>query len=437
MQDKIEQLIVKTIDDNAEKLKLWGKDIYKNAEPGFKEIRTAKKVADFLETIGLSTRTGIARTGVSAEINMGKTVTIGLIGELDGIACATHPDANLENGMAHACGHNLQLTGMMGAALALSHPEVAKALGGNIRFMAIPAEEYIGNEASVQLVAEKQVRYGIGGKNEWIVAGEFEGVDLVLTHHVHMTDAKVDVLMGNNSCNGFITKNITLTGKAAHAAISPEQGVNALNAATLGMSAVAYLRETFKDEDHVRVHGIITKGGAVSNVVPDEVVIDMQVRAGSLKAMQDASEKVDRAFEGTALALGAICKIKSTAGYFPIIRRPADDVMLGMEALLGEGITVSGIDDKTHNSASTDVGDLTHLMPVLNFTTSGTKGALHSKEYEIIDDYKAYILPAKVMALMTYRLLKNEAKEAKTIKSKFKPTLTVKQYSEQMKNGRT
>ena len=94
----------------------------------------------------------------------------------------------------------------------------------------------------------------------------------------------------------FVSKVIRYKGVAAHAAGAPYKGINALNAASLGLSALAYQRETFKDEDHVRVHPIITKGGNLVNVVPDEVVIETLVRASNKDAIADAAFKTDRAF---------------------------------------------------------------------------------------------------------------------------------------------
>ena len=65
------------------------------------------------------------------------------------------------------------------------------------------------------------------------------------------------------------------------------------------------------------------------------------------------------------------------------------------------------------NNACTDVGDLTHLFPVLNFTFGGFAGKLHGADFKIMDEELAYIKPAKLLALTTYRLLCDQAKEAK------------------------
>ena len=112
----------------------------------------------------------------------------------------------------------------------------------------------------------------------------------------------------------FVSKVIKVHGKASHAAASPELGVNALNAASLGLSALGYHRETFKDTDHVRIHPIITKGGDLVNVIPDEVVIETLVRAGNADAIVDASKKTDRAFFAGGAALGATVEIETMPG---------------------------------------------------------------------------------------------------------------------------
>ncbi|MFQ9681487.1 MAG: M20/M25/M40 family metallo-hydrolase [Ruthenibacterium lactatiformans] len=142
-----------------------------------------------------------------------------VIGELDGILCPAHPAANPENGVAHACGHNAQLTALVGAALALSAPGVAEALSGSVAFFAVPAEEYvpIGTRQALQ----KQGVEFCCGKSELLRTGGFDGVDLALTTHVHMIPCESDLLLGNVACNGFTSKTVVFHGKAAHAPLRP------------------------------------------------------------------------------------------------------------------------------------------------------------------------------------------------------------------------
>jgi metal-dependent amidase/aminoacylase/carboxypeptidase family protein len=199
------------------------------------------------------------------------------------------------------------------------------------------------------------------------------------------------------------------------------------------LSAIAFQRETFKDEDHVRIHSIITKGGNTVNVVPDKVSVETQVRARTMAAMLDAVHKVNRAFYGATQAIGAKVKHKDFAGYLPTLEETVSKSLIDAGRIVATSkISVNTIDEKIHNSASTDIGDLTHIMPVLGFTTGGFKGPLHSDDFEIIDKYKAYVLPAKIMALSVYNLLKEDAIEAKAVIDSFPQHLTKQEYLEYM-----
>lgn len=426
--NEVEKRILSLIDEHSDRITAFATDIYKNGETGYREFRTAGKVANFLESLGLPVEEGLAVTGVKATLaHKGARRTLALIGELDGVRCEKHPDANHLNGIAHACGHHLQLAALVGAALALTDAQVAETLGGNAVFFAVPAEEHVDADVRDKLVAQGRIRY-VSGKGELVHIGAFRGIDAVLVHHVHYAPSESDVLIGCNSSNGYVTKNIRITGRAAHAAAAPEKGVNALNAAALGLSAVAYQRETFRDEDRVRMHAIIEKGGNAVNVVPEEVLIEAMVRAKTIDAIKDASQKVDRAFLGAAYALGARADISGIPGYLPVIAQPPQQPLLEAERALSGTLTFEHADPRQHNPLSTDVGDLSQLMPVFGFTTGGCTGTLHSADFRVSDPSKACRIAAKVMALTAYAALKNGAEELDAALSRFRPRLTRQEY---------
>jgi metal-dependent amidase/aminoacylase/carboxypeptidase family protein len=243
-----------------------------------------------------------------------------------------------------------------------------------------------------------------------------------------MVPTESDILLGNNSSNGTIGKTITIKGVAAHAAAAPHKGVNALNAASLGLSALGMLRETFEEKDYIRVHGVIKKGGTTVNVVPDEVVVEFMVRSKYIDVMLDTSDKVDRIFNGCAAALGAKCEIRNYLGKLPVIETPPCSSLHDAAACLSQEASVSDIIINTHNAASTDVGDFTHIMPVVNFTHGGFEGALHSADNKVTDENKAYIIPAKLAALTVYHLLKDNAAGADEVIKEFKSKLTKAEY---------
>lgn len=429
--DRLEQKILNMIDEHAEELETLASKVYHNAERGFAEYETAKAAAEFLRKYGMDPREGLALTGVKADINESDGPTVALIGELDGIGCPAHPDA-APTGISHACGHEAQLVAILGAAMALSDPEVKAALGGKAVCFAVPAEENLSAEIRAELAKDGVIFNG--GKSELIRRGEFDDIDISVTSHVHMLQGiESDLLLGNVACTGFMSKSVHMKGKAAHAAQAPHDGINALNAATLGFNAMSMIRETFQEKDAVRVHGQIRDDGFPCQTIPDHVLVDLMVRAKTLDAIKKTAEKVDRAYTGAAYAIGAEAEIVTTQGYLPIIARHADQVLIDAAEVLKEerqDLTIENITDDMINFASTDVGDLTHIMPVLNFTFSGAEGALHSKDYRITDPYKLHIMPAKMMAITAYRLLKDGAAEAKAIVDGFEPVMTKEEYME-------
>src|SRR4030065_2897658 len=115
--------------------------------------------------------------------------------------------------------------------------------------------------------------------------------------------------------NAVLAKFIRYQGKESHAGGAPHFGINALNAAMLGMIGIHAQRETFRDEDCIRVHPIITRGGDLVNVVPADVRIETFVRGRRGEAVQDANKKVNRALQAGAMAIGAEGEITDLPGY--------------------------------------------------------------------------------------------------------------------------
>lgn len=431
--DHIEAKILRIIDEHAGELQALADDLFNHPEQGYYEYRTARVVSGFLKKLGLETREGLAITGLKAAIGKGGGPNVALIGELDAVGCASHPCAS-DKGFAHACGHYAQITCILGAALALSDPEVAAALDGTATIFAVPAEEF--QDASVKDALDpKHDIHCMGGKCELLRRGDFDEIDLSITTHSLMVDrdCDADLMLGNNACTGFVGKTVVMKGKAAHAAAAPHMGVNALNAASLGMSALGMIRETFQEKDCIRVHPFFKKGGEVINVVPSEVVVDMMVRANNQQAIEATSEKVDNCFKGAAMAIGCEAEITNAQGYLPCPERLPDQVMWDAAAALGGEVKVVPIHTGVCNTASTDVGDLFAVMPVLNFTFGGSTGALHSKDYKVVNPEAAHILPAKMMALLTYRLLKDGAAEARKIIDEYEAPYTKEQYKQYVK----
>ena len=172
--------------------------------------------------------------------------------------------------------------------------------------------------------------------------------------------------------------------------------------------AVHAQRETFQDDDAIRVHPIITKGGDVVNVVPSDVRLETYVRGKNLDAILDASAKVDRAFKAGGDAVGAATKITNIPGYLPIFqdRNLTEIAARNGRALLGD----QGALEAGFMGGSFDVGDLSHLIPVIHPFVTGTKGHLHTAEFCVTDYEAAVVLPAKLMAMCVIDLLADGAR---------------------------
>ncbi|MGL4803898.1 MAG: amidohydrolase, partial [Cetobacterium sp.] len=378
--NEIKERVIKAIDENRELILKAGKAMYDNPEFGYKEFKGTEIVSNYFKNeLGLDVEEGIAYTGCRARANENaEGPKVAILGELDAISCSDHLDSN-ELGAVHACGHHIQIAGMLGAATGLVKSGILSELGGKVDFMATPAEEFVELGYRTQLRADGKIKY-FGGKQEMIYNGTFDDVDMaVMFHALDLGDKKV--LTGPVS-NGFIGKTVKFIGKEAHAGSAPHEGINALNAAMLGINNVHAQRETFKDSDRVRFHPIITKGGDIVNSVPADVRMEAYVRARTIEGMIDANKKVNRGLTAGAYAVGAEIEITEIPGYLPILKHDSmEDVLEGNLEYLGlKDDMIKGGDF----TGSFDFGDVSHIMPTLHPMFGGINGALHTRDFKTV-----------------------------------------------------
>ena len=433
--DAIERAIVQNIEDHREEIIEIGRHIFAHAELGYKEFQTSELFCRYMEKLGIPVERGLAITGAKGYLG-GKGrpgITVALVGELDALPIQDSPYTNPETGAAHCCGHNAQMAAMIGAAYGLCSQTVQEAMDGNIVFFAVPAEEFVEIEFKNDLMKQGKIRYG-GGKSELIRLGAFDDIDIAVGHHVV---AGADIRILNNPSNGFLNKIVRYTGHAAHAAESPYLGVDALNAAALAIQAVNMQQETYRDCDSVRVHGFISQGGEAMNIIADHTTMEYSMRANNIPAIENANEKFDRSVRAGAVATGCGAEIITMPGYLPTV--PVKDIRAVEEAVeeLADGYQVWPYDPSYIQGGSTDFGDVSELLPLLQFHTGGFEGTLHDKGMHPVDEDAAYILPAKLFALTAYKLLKNKGEYAEQLLKGFKPTLTKEQYLDYMDSHNT
>lgn len=420
---QIKNKILSAVQSGERWTKDIAKEIYKNAEMGFCEEKSSALVRNAFEELGIEYEYPLAVTGVKATLKgRNSNFNVCLIGELDAIVCPEHPDAR-QNGAVHACGHSAQIGAMLGAAYILKNSGVMQYLDGNVTFMAVPAEEF--NELAYRdaLRGEGKIRY-FSGKQQLVYEGAFDDVDMAIMLHAmgDEPDSKLYV-RGNNL--GFISKKLTFKGKSAHAS-TPADGTNALNAAALAILGIHSNRDTFREDERIRIHPIITKGGDVVNTVPDEVQMEMQVRGATTQAIAKANDVVNRAAQGAAQMIGATVDVEDIVGYLPL--QENEQMTCVLEDVAKELIGDENIISDYTLVGSTDMGDISSIMPAIQPSIGGFTGGLHSKDFKIFDEDTAIILPAQLMALVTAQLLFNDAAVAKQIKENFVAKFTKEQY---------
>ncbi|MBQ7075764.1 MAG: amidohydrolase [Clostridia bacterium] len=394
--------------------------IWKHPETGYREFKTSQYMAEKFEEMGYSLTMAGDIPGFYTVVDTGRPgPEVVVFAELDSLICPNHPECDKETGYVHACGHNAQCAALLGVAGALTEKEVLDKLCGRIKLCAVPAEELIEIGYRMELKKRGVIKY-LGGKAEFLSRGYLDGADIVFMVH---TASDFGTSLGSVGC---IAKKVTYKGVSAHAGGAPWDGINAVYAATQGLSAANALRETFKEENIIRFHPIITHGGEAVNAIPEKVVAESFVRGKTFDAMVEANKNINRALISGALAVGGNVDIEDTPGYAPLVNnrdlieltKEAADLIIPEEKF--------EIYDK-FSSGSTDMGEMTCLFPSIHPYAGGRTGKSHGDDYYITDPERACVKSAKMQVMMLELLLKDGAKRAKKIIKEFKPMFKSKE----------
>jgi len=257
-----QQTAVNDVKQRAEDLKAVNQSIWNYAEVGLQETKSSQLLIEKLKADGFEVKSGVADmpTAFVASYGSGRPI-IGILAEYDalpGLSQKTVPyrESLSEGGAGHACGHSGLGTAALGAALAVKEAIDKHQLKGTVRLYGTPAEET-----------------GLG-KVYMLLDGQFEDLDICL--HWHPSN-NTNVHLG--SCKALVSVKFTFTGLPAHASVSPESGISALDAVELMNTGVNYMREHVKED--ARMHYVIIEGGGQPNVVPAKATVWYYVRANA------------------------------------------------------------------------------------------------------------------------------------------------------------
>jgi aminobenzoyl-glutamate utilization protein B len=362
-------------------LKLW-----EWAEPGYQEKKSADALARIAEKAGFIVKRSVADipTAFTAEFGSGKPV-IGILGEFDALpelaqeAVPFRKPRAEGNGYGQACGHHLFGVASLSASIAIAEQIKAGSIKGTVRFYMCPAEE--GGAAKVFMAR----------------AGLFNDCDTVLHWHPGSRNAA-----GDATCLARIAVKFRFRGTPAHASSSPEKGRSALDALLLTIHAVEMLRE--HTPDGTRLHHIITAGGGAPNVVPEFTEGFFYVRHPRAEVVKQLYPRLLKCAQAGALATETKLDVQYLGGTMEIVPNNTlaqvakknltalNDLKYDAEELrfavrlqetfaekpaLDDIATVFDISGRS-SGGSTDVGDVSWIVPVTGFTTAtwvpGTPG---------------------------------------------------------------
>ena len=405
------------LDENREELFALGDRLFRSPELGYKEFKTKKILTDYFESHGLKVEDLGFRTAFRVSIGSGAP-HIGLIAELDAIPTLGHPFENKTDHAAHSCGHSTQC-----AIMAYTLVHLKYRIGeGTVTLYFTPGEEFTDVPFRKQLIRNGEISY-IGGKVNLLTGGCFDREDLFI--HLHTMGQSEYHFSLNSTLAGFVYKEITFHGRASHAAVAPHNGINALNAFVLFDNALNLLRETFREEDFMRIHGILREGGQTVNSIPERTVYECYVRSLNQDALKDTAARVDNAARHCARALGASASIRTTPGYLPMHQSKAINDVIRKHML--KFCKPGEIHENEISMAAGDIGDLSLFKPTVQFGYSGFGGNCHGKDLCILDKDRAYLEPSKIVYDTVVDLLEDPV-QVKRIKKEFKPSMTMEEY---------
>jgi amidohydrolase len=335
--------ILAAVDARDSELRELSLKIHANPELSFHEFQAMNWLTEPLEQAGFHVEKGISNLETSFRatwegISGGPTVAI--LAEYDALA-----------GLGHGCGHNIIGTSAVGAALALkdAHPK----LPGKIVVLGTPAEEEGG------------------GKILMVENGVFDDIDVVMMCH---PQKQTMVMRGGLAC---VDATFKFYGKASHASSAPEKGISALDAVINTFVAINSLRQFFKDD--VRIHGIITKGGEATNVVPAYCEAEFLLRAETVEELKIVRDKVYTAARHATEAVGANIETKEGLIYAERNNNSAlASLFKDNLELLGEEV----MDPPTKGGiGSSDIGNVGQVTATIHPYVKITDATTHTPEF--------------------------------------------------------
>ncbi len=341
----MKESVLHLIDQLTPELNELSLQIYNNPELGYEEFLACKLHTDILRKYGFDVEENFSgvKTGFKAIYKSKKEgITVAYMAEYDAL-----PE------IGHGCGHNLLGTVSTGAGIILK--QIIDKLGGTVIVFGTPAEETSG------------------AKITFVENHEFDNVDIALMAHPGSEYIK------SGTSLALQPVQFEFYGKTAHAAASPEKGINALDAAILTFNNINALRQHILSDS--RIHGVIIDGGRAANIVPDYSKVQFYVRSSSKTYNEELLEKVKNCAHAAATATG--CEIKITKFEFNYDNMITNETLSSLFNDIIYDVAKIKMNEPPKSNGSIDAGQVSQVCPTIHpyfDITNDTSIAGHTRE---------------------------------------------------------
>jgi len=369
----------------------WRRDFHMHPELGFRETRTAAKVAEILEQFKVRVRRGVGRTGVVADLGRGKPV-VAIRADMDALPLQETnqvPYASQNPGVMHACGHDAHTAMVLGVAALLSREKFP----GMVRFLFQPSEE----------VADEE---GLSGAPRMIQDGAMEGVDMVIAAHVDPETPIGAICIKSGPASGGVDSWYgEIIGKGGHGA-HPHQSIDPFYIAAhviLALNGIVSRRLDPFDPAVVSIGSL--NGGFTENVIPERLKLTGTLRYTQKRVQEQIHTEIRRAFE-IARTLGGNYELKVEIGTPPMINSPVASDLI--EAVAIDLLGKQNLLPPKDGLGAEDFGCFLELAPGAMFSLgTGSESfscLIHTPDFDL--DERSLPVGAALLAETALRFLK-------------------------------